>query len=126
MSDPKFKGLAETRGNLGQEVEGIDPRDVSFMENELRRRGLLEEANELRWHHNAHIFWHQIAGTRLGRIIQLEALLIDKQKKADAMLALLDRAIRRLEIEHETGGTIMRGWARDARAVITKSGGNNG
>jgi hypothetical protein len=39
------------------------------------------------------------------------------------LLDLMQRAIRRLEIEHAHGGSIMREWITEARAAIAKAGG---
>ena len=42
---------------------------------------------------------------------------------APDLLDMLDRAVRRLEIAHANGDTIMREWIVDARAAIAKAGG---
>lgn len=39
------------------------------------------------------------------------------------LLDLMQRAIRRLEIEHAHGGSIMREWITEARAAIAKATG---
>jgi hypothetical protein len=41
----------------------------------------------------------------------------------EELLDLMQRAIRRLEIEHAHGGSIMREWITEARAAIAKAGG---
>lgn len=40
---------------------------------------------------------------------------------APELLDMLDRAVRRLEIAHANGDTIMREWIVDARATIAKA-----
>ena len=40
----------------------------------------------------------------------------------EELLDLMQRAIRRLEIEHAHGGSIMREWITEARAAIAKAG----
>ncbi len=42
---------------------------------------------------------------------------------APEMFDLLQRAVRRLEIEHSHGGTLMREWITEARAAIAKATG---
>jgi hypothetical protein len=49
--------------------------------------------------------------------VNANALLI---AAAPDLLEMLDRAVRRLEIAHANGDTIMREWIIDARAVIAK------
>ena len=44
----------------------------------------------------------------------------------DELLDLLNRAVRRLEIAHANGDTIMREWIVDARAAIAKATGQEG
>lgn len=44
---------------------------------------------------------------------------------APELLDMLDRAVRRLEIAHANGDTIMREWIVDARAAIAKAGGES-
>lgn len=42
------------------------------------------------------------------------------EKQRDELLDMLKRAVRRLEIAHANGDTIMREWIVDARAAIAK------
>ena len=50
---------------------------------------------------------------RITKIYRLET-------ERDELLEILDRAVRRLEIAHANGDTIMREWIIDARDVIAK------
>ena len=43
------------------------------------------------------------------------------QQQRDELLEILERAVRRLEIAHANGDTIMREWIVDARAAIAKA-----
>lgn len=49
----------------------------------------------------------------------------DAKAQRDELLEILERAVRRLEIAHANGDTIMREWIVDARAAIAKATGEN-
>lgn len=55
-----------------------------------------------------------------GAVTEANAVLL---AAAPELLDMLERAVRRLEIAHANGDTIMREWVIDARAAVAKATG---